>query len=353
MRCLRGANKMDNQEFVKDQIDRYVYQVSRFLTGKNKDDIEKEIRTLIDDMLDTRCQDRYASKDDLTAVFAELGKPSELAARYNDSKRYLIGPALFPIYSSVLKVVLGFVIAATLLSNVLSIISGSFTWTNLGNIFSEALGFFAIVTIVFAFVEWKGLSIDAIFSGEMDGKMDGIFNGKINLPPVPEMKARISRSEPIVGLVFLGIFIVVFAFAPQYIGFWNAEGAEFVSIFDLAVIRSVLWIFLISFAASAVKEIIKLIEGRYTIRLMLVTIFCNAVNLILVIYIIRNYPIWNDNFPAQFMAAAQISGLTILRDNWNLITRDICIGLIAFGTTVDTLSCIIKTLVYGLRNQEK
>ena len=127
---------MDNQEFAKDQIDRYIYQVSRFLTGKNKDDIEKEIRTLIDDMLDTRCQGRDVSKEDVAAVFAELGKPSELAAKYNDSKRYLIGPALFPIYSKVLVVVLGFVVAATLLSNILSIITGSFSWTNFGNVFS-------------------------------------------------------------------------------------------------------------------------------------------------------------------------------------------------------------------------
>lgn len=344
---------MDNQEYVKDQIDRYVYQVSRFLTGKNKEDIEKEIRTLIDDMLDTRCQGRDVSRDDLASVFAGLGRPSELAARYNDSKRYLIGPALFPIYSKVLTVVLGFVIAATLLSNLLSIITGTFSWTNLGNVFSEALGFFAIVTIVFAIVEWKGLSIDEIFSGIMDGKMDGIFDRKINLPPVPEKKARISRSEPIVGLVFLGIFIAVFVFAPQYIGFWNDGGTGFVSIFDLAVIRSVMWIFIICFGTSVIKEIVKLIEGRYTIRLMIVTIFSNAVNLVLVIYIIRNYPIWNENFPVQFMAAAHISGLSEIEDNWRLITQNVFVGMIAFGTAVDTLSCIIKTLVYGLRNQEK
>ena len=353
MRCSRRANKMDNQEFVKDQINRYIYQVSRFLSGKNKEDIEKEIRTLIDDMLDARCQGRDVSKEDLAAVFAELGKPSELAARYNDSKRYLIGPALFPIYSKVLIVVLGFVIAATLLSNLLSLITGTFSWTNFGNVFTAALGFFAIVTLVFAFVEWQGVSIDEIFSAEMEGKMDGIFKGKINLPPVPEMKARISRSEPIVGLVFLGIFIVVFAFAPQYIGFWNVGGVGFVSVFDLAVIRSVMWIFLICFAASAVKEVVKLIDGRYTIRLMIVTIFCNAVNFILFMYIFKNYPIWNDNFPVQLLAAVQIDDLAALRDNWNFITREVFIALIASGMLLDTLVCVIKTLVYGLRNQEK
>lgn len=98
MHCLRRKSKMDNQQYAKDQINRYVYQVSRFLFGKNKEDIEKEIRSLIDDMLETKCQGREPDKADIEAVFAELGKPSVLAAKYNDSKRYLIGPDLFPIY---------------------------------------------------------------------------------------------------------------------------------------------------------------------------------------------------------------------------------------------------------------
>src|ERR1035437_7863227 len=93
---------MDNQNKIQEQINRYVYQVSRFLMVKNKEDIEKEIRTLIDDMLDEKCQGRPATQNELDAVFTELGKPMELAAKYNDNKRYLIGPALFPIYWRVL-----------------------------------------------------------------------------------------------------------------------------------------------------------------------------------------------------------------------------------------------------------
>ena len=101
------------------------------------------------------------------------------------------------------------------------------------------------------------------------------------------------------------------------------------------------------------KEIFKLIEGRYTLRLMIVTIFCNAINLALVIYIFRHFPIWNNNFPGQFLAAAQITGLPELQDSWSFITQTVFLGIVAFGTVVDTLSCIVKTLVYGLGRQEE
>lgn len=340
---------MGNQPFIEDQINRYIYQVSRFLVGKNKEDIEKEIRTLIDDMLETRCQDREASKEDLAAVFAELGKPSILAAKYNDSKRYLIGPALFPIYCSVLKWVLIFVVAATLFKNLISFVTGTFTWENLGSIFSEALGYFAIVTLVFGFIEWKGMSMEEIF----DGKIDEIFGGKINLPPVPQKKARIPRSEPIVGLVFLGIFAAIFLFAPQYLGFWDASRNGFISIFDTEVIKSLIWLFLIGFGISAVKEIIKLIEGRYTIRLMIVTILCNVFSLALALYIFRSFPVWNQNFPDQILTALKTADFPGLKENWSFLTVKLFSGGIIFVMVIDTLSCIVKTLVYGLRSKEK
>jgi len=340
---------MDKEQFIKDQIDRYIYQISRFLVSKNKQDIEKEIRTLIDDMLETRCQDRDASKEDLEAVFAELGKPSVLAAKYNDSKRYLIGPAIFPVYCSVLKVVLIFVVAATLFSNLISIVTGTFSWENLGSVFSAALGFFAIVTLVFGFVEWKGMSMDEIF----DGKIDEIFDGKINLPPVPEKKARIPRAEPIVGLIFLSVFAAIFLFSPQYIGFWDASRNGFVSVFDTAVIRSLIWLFLIGFGISAVKEIAKLLEGRYSVRLMIVTILCNMFSLALILYIFRNFPIWNQDFPGQILAAVRDTDFTVLSTYWNFFTETLFPGVIIFAMVIDTLSCIVKSLVYGLRSKEK
>jgi len=339
---------MDNQQFIKDQIDRYLYQVSRYLSGRNKDDIEKEIRSLIDDMLDARCQGREPAKEDMEAVFAELGRPGELAAKYNDSKRYLVGPALFPIYSNVLKVVVGVVIGASVISNLISIVTGTFSWMNFGSIFGAALSAFSVVTIIFALIEWKGISVEDIF----EGKMDDIFDGKMKLPPVPDKKARIPKSEPIVGLIFSGIFVLLFVFAPQYFGFWASGNSGYVSVFDIAVIKSITGLFLLCFATTVIKEIFKLIEGRFTIRFMIVTILCNVASVILIVYIFRTYPIWNQNFPSQFLAAANVVSFPGLQANWTFLTETLFLGILIFGTAVETLSCIVKTLIYGIRSQE-
>ena len=49
---------MDIRKYTEDMIERYIYQVARFLPGRNKEDILKELRTLIWDMIEERIRDR-------------------------------------------------------------------------------------------------------------------------------------------------------------------------------------------------------------------------------------------------------------------------------------------------------
>lgn len=327
---------MDNHQYVQDQINRYVYQVSRYLVGKNKEDIEKEIRSVIEDMLESKCRGREAVKEDIEAVFAELGRPAILAAKYNDSKKYLIGPALYPIYLNVLKIAIPIAVGLVLVTNLILILTGNFAWEQLGSITGTAFMVFSIVTLIFGFIEWKGVSLDEL------------YDGKIELPPVPVKKARIHRADPIVSLVFSGIFICLFVFAPQFFGFWYGDKG-FIPIFDVNVIRSLMGLFVLCFATSVVKDIFRLIEGRYTIRLMIVTIFCNAVNLVLVFYIIRNFGIWNSNFPEQLKAIADVADIRGFHANWETVLNNVILWIVAFGAAADTLSSIVKTLMYGLK----
>lgn len=69
-------------------------------------------------------------------------------------------------------------------------------------------------------------------------------------------------------------------------------------------------------------------------------------------HIINNYPIRNNNFTGQFLAAAQITDIKVLQGNWYFVTRNVFMGIVALGIVIDTLSCTIKTLVYGLRRAE-
>jgi len=326
---------MDNQNQIQEQINRYVYQVSRFLMVKNKEDIEKEIRTLIDDMLDEKCQGRPATQNELDAVFTELGKPMELAAKYNDNKRYLIGPALFPIYWRVLGYVSIGVVILSFISMLVSAVKDGAVWNGFGEIFNAALSAFAVVTIIFAVIEWRGLSLESFTQGDL------------KLPPVPRKNERISRAEPVFAILSCFVLILILVSIPQYLGVWIAEQKRFVSVFDIDVIQSVAPIIILSIGISIVEAIYRLIDGRYTIRVMISTIICRILTFSLTVLILKGFPIWNLNLPADLAASGVIKDISSIPANWNVIVSNVLIGLTAFGTAVEIIQTVYRTIQYA------
>ena len=100
-------------------IDRYVYDVTWRLPKAQREDIDQELRGLIEDMLEQAGPN--PGKEAVEEVLIELGRPSKLAAKYRGNKRFLIGPEMFDTYFLVLKIVLG----ATALGLAIAIIIGA------------------------------------------------------------------------------------------------------------------------------------------------------------------------------------------------------------------------------------
>jgi len=74
-------------------IDRYIAEVGRHLPEKDRSDIEAEIRSLIEDMLEERGRTVKTADEKVRAeTLEQLGDPQLLAAKYSPPKRYLIGP---------------------------------------------------------------------------------------------------------------------------------------------------------------------------------------------------------------------------------------------------------------------
>src|SRR5258706_14658181 len=88
-------------------LDRYVTEVGNHLPRKGRADIEAEIRSTLQDMLDDRSQATGQPIDEamMGAVLKEYGAPTKVAATYQ-TPRYLIGPRLYPIFELVLKIVM-------------------------------------------------------------------------------------------------------------------------------------------------------------------------------------------------------------------------------------------------------
>jgi hypothetical protein len=89
-------------------IDRYIAEVGRHLPEKDRADIEAEIRSMLEDMLDERSQSTGISADEkvIVEVLEGLGDPRLLASKYAPSKRYLIGPGWYEVYVKTLQRIL-------------------------------------------------------------------------------------------------------------------------------------------------------------------------------------------------------------------------------------------------------
>src|SRR5574340_1107450 len=92
-------------------IDRYVIEVGKRLPLiKGRADIEQELRSTLEDMLEDRARKAVRPADETMAIelLREYGSPDKVAATYN-SMPYLIGPRVFPFYLMVVKIVLSVV----------------------------------------------------------------------------------------------------------------------------------------------------------------------------------------------------------------------------------------------------
>lgn len=321
---------------IKDLIDRYVYQVTKRLPQAQRADIEQELRGLIDDMLSARAG--APSKEDVTAVLRELGHPSELAAKYSGTKRWLIGPGYFDIYMMVVKIVLAATGFGMALAQVIGFVSEppQNIWVGFGlffaSVFSALIQAFAWVTVIFALIE--RFAKDAPWKGKDWNPAD--------LPPVPEQKATIKRSEPIVGIVFTVLFLVILNVSPQLFSAYlpTDDSVRIVPVFDLTVFYRLLPLIDVMICIGLVKEMLRLIVGRYTVSLSVALVVLNVMAMIMFIWLFGpSSGIWNPDFMVQIGTPWSLSADAAKL--WSIVPK-VLVGLCIFGNVVDSIQLIVR-----------
>jgi hypothetical protein len=91
-------------------IDRYVNTVLRRVPEQQRTDIDRELRTSIEDAVDARVAGGAPQESAVEETLLELGDPDRLADGYSDRKQYLIGPELFPAWQRVTTMLLSIVL---------------------------------------------------------------------------------------------------------------------------------------------------------------------------------------------------------------------------------------------------
>jgi hypothetical protein len=327
-------------------IDRYVFAVTRNLPQKQREDIEKELRTLIEDMMndyeDIESDEKRAEK-----VLLELGDPNILAEKYNDHKRYLIGPQNFHNYILVLKIVLGSILLGISIAYVLKFVFST-DEVNLVNaiigyidgLVSGGLQGFVWVTAVFAILEYQGVKTNKKNMKEDTWKIS-------DLPEIPHNKAIISRGESVVSIVFSTIVIMVLYFAPQYLGVFildKAPGYTLIPFFNIEVLNGYKMLLLAVYLTALIKEVLKIIAGRWTLKLSLSIAVLNIAGLLIMLYVFLNADIFNVNVPMDFMKSANLKFDAAAV--WSIFRKWFVISF-TFGYIIDTLVVLYKGVRYN------
>lgn len=319
-----------------DMIERYIYVVVKGIPAKIRKDVSAELWSIISDMLEERCGEVLPTEKDVRVVLTELGKPSELAEKYNpDGKKCLIGPPYYTKYLYVLKIVL---LATSLGICIASVLPAfidpdpSRIWyqavlQGLGMLVSSLTFAFAYVTLIFAFFYKKGIRLDM--------GMDSLDN----LPPIPQSTSAIPKSGPIVEMVFTILFSILFLAAPQIISFKSESG--WIPMFNIEVMRSLWYVIVLFMALDIIKAYIKIEEEQYNHRVFVVTAYVDVADMFLACWWLMRGNLMNPEFVASVPELIEKNSEFLIKFFQNFQYSILVLMLLA--SVVDIIDTFVKS----------
>ncbi|MGW9124933.1 HAAS signaling domain-containing protein [Paenibacillus chitinolyticus] len=282
-------------------IDRYIYAVTQRLPEQQREDIKRELQSLIEDMLEERMTTGQASKEDIESVLLELGPPNELAAKYRGYERYLIGPMLIDAYLSTLKIVLASIVigltAVFIIDTFLSH-SGKLdpVTSYLASLVTGAAQGFAWVTVVFAWMEYRQRT--------GNGSRNKAWRPS-DLPLIPNAKLKINKIRPILSIFFTIAVMMICLYLTDLLGIWRNRDGVFTSVpyLDNDVFRHYWPLLWIVAALSITKQIVRIIVRYRSSKLLAFHIVMTIITTMLVCIMLSDKTLWNPHFIQDLTAS--------------------------------------------------
>ena len=257
-------------------IDKYVAEVGKHLPLlKGREDIERELKSTLEDMLDERRQAGVAEEAQVIQLLKEYGSPQKVASTYNPHP-YLIGPKLFPFFLMVLKIVVAVVVTVLLaLAGVRAVTATSLVGAEfvsiigkgLGDALSAAIAAFGNVVLVFAILE-RVLPEKEIggFNDEKDWDP-----ASLTLEPDPD---SLKRFDLIAEIVF------------TFLGLAFLNGMFGLPIFAESFARFIPWINIV-LVAEILLDVYLLFVGRWNVLGRVAKVVLEAASLSITVLLIR------------------------------------------------------------------
>ena len=261
-------------------IDRYVHAVGRQLPRNKRADIEAELRSALTDSLEARSQGE-PTQDQVVAVLKEFGRPEKVAASYWPEGQYLIGPRLFPLFRMVVGIALTvFVVVQLVLVGVTAVFNpGALPGIDFfSDLVNSAFMAFGVIVIVFAVLQ----------RFDVRPEMEKEDWNPLDLPAVKETD-DIKRTDLVVEMIFTLIFLAVFIFLPDKIGFIVNPGSEI--IFN-PVLPAYIPLIILAFLLSLGLDVFLLWRGRWEIWSRLAKIGLNLFGIGILIVLLTAHNAW-------------------------------------------------------------
>ena len=329
-------------------IELYLDEIRHQLPPKNREDIVKEIRSVLMDMIEDRNSHpgQTPEEETIKAVLNEFGSPQKVARQYG-AKNQLIGPRIYPIYLQVLKIVLIVVAALNVLGLVVAIIGQSGIDPNMfeaileivGGLFSSLFTAFGIVTLSFALIE-RTSPEDWRAEAEQEWSPEDLYQ--------KEDQERVKVTGLAIEITMTLVFIALINFFLDRVGIYYLSDSTWVSapILNDNFLRYIPWI-----TAYAVLDIILNLylirKGYWDKPASAAKIFINGFKIAVNIAIIAGPAIititpsaWQTLNFALDVTARELS------QTQNIIL-DVLLGLASFGLVVESIKRLYDTFIKG------
>jgi len=332
-------------------VDRYVAEVGRRLPlVKGRKDIENELRSTLEDMLEDRAQKAGRPRDQAMEIelLKEYGAPDKVAATYNPHP-YLIGPRMFPFFMMVLKIVLSVLTIVLIVTTGIKIATVSLMagpefakaiGEGLAGIVSAAIAAFGNVVLVFAILE----RFVPASEFKMDEEQVWDPSSLLKEPEPTDVKLW----EPILAIVFTFIAISLFNFNRQLIGLYDFDGETW-TVIPLLTDAFFRWLPLMNIAwvAEIILNGMLLRTGRWSTSTRLLSLGTKAFQIVILALLLSGPSILTitpeslrtsgifDTETAQILGTLAQQGIRV------------ALGLGIFGTVVEMIKTVYKMFTQG------
>ena len=247
-----------NQES-NELIGRYVYHVGRHLPPERREDVARELVSLISDRVDDETRPGEASDAVVLRVLREMGPPSAVAARYGYERRLLIGTNSLPAFFKLAKIMPVAILALSVLSFPYSdrfTLSALATW--LQNYFHSVLLNLGVLFVVFVVLEQLSRT-HAKPQADFDPE-------KLSAPPAPFDGGKVRPAVLVAKIYATVAVLLLFNFYPNLVGVWTNAGVARFWVIPLSAVgvHVPLWLFNVWLAGNILLKTEVLRQGTWT-----------------------------------------------------------------------------------------